>query len=55
MSSLLDGFKAVFKLDDIFRISILSLSVRVRLVLLVLLKESAKLSDYIEKEQMDKM
>ena len=55
LSPLLDGFKAVFKLDDIFHISILSLSVRVRLVLLVLLKEFTKLSDYIQNEQMDKM
>ena len=55
LSPLLDGFKAVFKLNDIFCISILSLSVRVRLVLLVLLKEFTKLSDYIQNEQMDKM
>ena len=55
MSSLLDAFKAVFKLDDVFCISILSLSVRVRLVLLVLLKEFTKFSDYIQNEQIDKM
>ncbi len=55
LSPLVDGFKAVFKLDDIFRISILSLLLRVRFVLLVLLKEFTNISDYIQNEQMDKM